>query len=256
MRNVWKILLICLAAVVVIAAAALFILRARIRNQIMDGPGMVREDDGLLDALQGEWVTGDYATRVIIEDFVFKLKYRDTYLAEGTIPFPAADANPVDRYELELRGTDVCEGGQKTGSITELYHEAGKLYVTIHYDFGIDRTTVFEKSDKPEFWYYDRVDEEYLPQLQGTWICGRSGIVIEDSTAVFTFDGEELERVEFIVIRENNSSMYRVYLANPNLYDTSLGAYAWPEYREGKIFAAMMVMDAAPVTEEYTKVEP
>lgn len=256
MRNVWRILLICAAAVIILIAAALLILWCRTRNQIMDGPGMVREDDGLLDALQGEWVTGDYATRVIIEDFDFKLNYRGESLVEGILPFPDADANPVDRYELELLGTDVCEGGQKTGSITELVHEAGKLYVTIHYDFGIDRTTVFEKTDKPEFWYYDRVDEEYLPQLQGTWICGRSGIVIEDRTTVFTFDGEELDRAEFIVIRENDSAARRVYLANPNLYDTSLGAYAWPEYRDGKIYAAVMVLDADPVTEEYVKAEP
>ena len=195
--------------------------------------------------LQGEWVY-DGNERIIIDGDSFRIKYRNYYLSDTT--FAVSEDGAVS-----FADTDITELGSHTGEIRSFRMEGDRIYLTISYDWGGEREKDYQKTDKPEFYYYDFLGDSLSEELSGTWSDGTTEFVIEGNTISRFVDEKEKEEAVFTVIRENQTSNRRVYLANENLYDPSLLGFSWPEYRNGKLFITIPIFDADPVYLEFVK---
>ena len=199
------------------------------------------------EMLQGEWVY-DSNERIIIEGDSFKIKYRNYYLSETTFSIS-------DNGNVSFADTSITELGAHTGEIQSLHMEGDKIFLNILYDWGGEREKDYRKTDKPEFYYFDFIGDELSTELSGTWADGETKLVIEGNKITSYMGNEKIDDASFTVVRENQTSNHRVYLANENLYDPSLLGFAWPEYKDGILYVTIPVFDGNSVYMEFSKEE-
>lgn len=255
-----KVMVIIGIIVLIIAAAiaglVIYNLKMTGEVHVLDGPGMANvvqvmdggnsiNPDAVKNQLEG--IVGEYeysfGERIVLEGTTLKLKDCGEYVFETAID----DAYEVSDYEgriiMRLQNPNVTKNGKSYGTVKECYYENQVIHMVYEFSFG-ERDLEFEYAENPEFYYYDMLTEQYMPELEGTWKNGNNSFVIKDGTLQFYYEDEAYgEANNICVVKENTSAAGRVFVANENLFLEGIGEYSWFKYEDGKLSAVWMVLD-------------
>jgi len=269
-KGVKKVMVIIGIMVLIIAAAiaglVIYNLKMTGEVHVLDGPGMSNvlqvmdggnsiNPDAVKNQLEGIWGEYEYSfgERIVLEGTTLKLKDCGEYVFETAID----DAYEVSDYEgriiMRLQNPNVTKNGKSYGTVKECYYEKQVIHMVYEFSFG-ERDLEFEYAENPEFYYYDMVTDEMMPQLEGTWRNGSNSFVIKDGTLQFYYENEAYgEANNICVVKENTSASGRVFVANENLFLEGIGEYSWFKYEDGKLSAVWMVLDDDRETVIFTK---
>lgn len=256
--------LIFILAVVIVLGLAFYKIYSELglkmadpRMGVMDGDGMLNPNAVKMacEEIQGEYERG-VGSRVIIEGTHFIEKSRQNNIADAEIIDAYSTSDAPDRLILKLDNDKVVEEGREIATIKECYVENKVLHVIEEFVYG-ECDLDFDWTDQPEFYYYDIVTEKYMPELEGIWKNENELYFrIQDNSIEFSYDGTTFgEKENICIIQENTSENGRIFVSNEDLYVDGVGMYTRFEYRDGNLYAYMMVTDADAKLEEFVKVK-
>ena len=117
-------------------------------GRIMDGDGMINPFGPMLDALAGDWESGDGAWQAAIDGYSIKLLRGGTPVLDGSFSLNLSgegeDIN--EKTELALYDCELGEEGGAIASVGQLYSENGKLYMRVEYPDGSGEEITFTKT--------------------------------------------------------------------------------------------------------------
>ncbi len=250
------------------AIAGLLIYNIKMTGEvnILDGPGMsnalhvmdggntlnpyaVEEE---LKSIQGEYEYS-FGERIVIDKTTLKFRDCGEYVFETEIDDAYETADYEGRIIICLLDSEVTKNGKKYGTVKQCYYEDQVIHMVFEFSFG-ERDIEYEYADKPEFYYYDMVTEQYMSELEGSWRNGSNSFVIKDGALQFYYEDEAYGGVNGIcVVKENTSASGRVFVANENLFIEGIGEYSWFKYEDGQLSATQMVLDGDSKTVIFTK---
>ena len=203
------------------------------------------------DKLNGYWEEGYHYYLEFRDEKLTVRNYRREIALETTVSYDCAALERGERTVITLKDNVLSRSwdGEMMTEIRELAWENGELKMHYYYTIMGDTHYTLKKVDRGPFDHIRIRDDEFIKQLQGTWVewreSGKGSVltIIGNSVRWFGTESEKFHVVSYDYAPD------KVLLVPADLINDNFRGFTAIEVRGSILTTRMMIMDASvPLT--------